>query len=96
MDTIRKSFGDELQEIKQDILKMGSVVEEMLVGSVHALQLRDEKIPLALAGGLLLEAELLRDNLRAELTRRGDAFSPVVLVREPVIGAVRIAAELIK
>jgi len=42
MDTIRKSFGDELQEIKQDILKMGSVVEEMLVGSVRALQLRDE------------------------------------------------------
>ncbi len=41
MDTIRKSFGDELQEMKQDILKMGSVVEEMLVGSVRALQTRD-------------------------------------------------------
>ena len=32
METIRKSFADELQEMKQDILKMGSVVEEMLVG----------------------------------------------------------------
>ena len=42
METIRKSFGDELHEMKQDILKMGSVVEEMLVGSVRALQLRDE------------------------------------------------------
>ena len=42
MYTIRKSFSDELQEMKQDILKMGSVVEEMLVGSVRALQLRDE------------------------------------------------------
>lgn len=42
METIRKSFADELQEMKQDILKMGSVVEEMLVGSVRALQLRDE------------------------------------------------------
>ncbi|MCE5200472.1 MAG: phosphate signaling complex protein PhoU [Armatimonadota bacterium] len=44
MDTIRKSFADELQEMKQDILKMGSVVEEMLVGSVRALQLRDEML----------------------------------------------------
>ena len=41
METIRKSFADELREMKQDILKMGSVVEEMLAGSMHALQLRD-------------------------------------------------------
>jgi phosphate transport system protein len=46
MDSIhtRKSFDDELQEMKQDILKMGSVVEEMLVGSVRALQTRDEML----------------------------------------------------
>lgn len=44
MDTTRKSFDEELQEMKQDILKMGSVVEEMLVGSVRALQLRDEML----------------------------------------------------
>jgi len=42
MDCIRKSFDDELRETTQDILKMGSVVEEMLVGSVRALQTRDE------------------------------------------------------
>ena len=44
METIRKSFADELNEMKQDILKMGSVVEEMLVGSIQALQLRDEML----------------------------------------------------
>lgn len=44
MEIIRKSFADELNEMKQDILKMGSVVEEMLVGSVRALQLRDEML----------------------------------------------------
>lgn len=44
METIRKSFADELNEMKQDILKMGSVVEEMLVGSIRALQLRDEML----------------------------------------------------
>jgi phosphate transport system protein len=44
MDTIRKSFEEEIQEMKQDILKMGSAVEEMLVGAIRALQLRDEMI----------------------------------------------------
>lgn len=42
METIRKSFEEELHGMKQDILKMGSVVEEMLVGSARALQTRDE------------------------------------------------------
>ncbi len=44
METIRKSFADELREMKQDILKMGSVVDEMLTGSIRALQLRDEML----------------------------------------------------
>jgi len=76
------------------IERAAAALADTVIGVARALQLRDEKIPLALAGGLLLEAELLRANLRAELTRRGDAFAPIVLVREPVIGAVRIAMEL--
>lgn len=44
METIRKSFADELDEMKQDILKMGAVVEEMLTGSIRALQLRDQML----------------------------------------------------
>lgn len=40
----RKSFDEELQEMKQDILKMGSVVEEMLAGSVRALRERDKPL----------------------------------------------------
>jgi len=41
METIRKSFADELNEMTQDILKMGAVVEEMLTGSVKALRQQD-------------------------------------------------------
>jgi N-acetylglucosamine kinase-like BadF-type ATPase len=78
------------------IERAAATLVDTVVGVARALQLCDEKIPLALAGGLLLEAELLQTSLRAELTRRGDAFSPIVLVREPVVGAVRIAAELIR
>lgn len=44
METIRKSFEDELNEMKQDILRMGAAVEEMLVGSITALRLRDEML----------------------------------------------------
>lgn len=44
MDTIRKSFGEELGEIKQSILKMGSVVEDMLCGSVKALRERNASL----------------------------------------------------
>lgn len=39
--SIRKSFDEELQEMKQDILKMGSVVEDMLAGAVKALRERN-------------------------------------------------------
>lgn len=38
---IRKSFDEQLTEMKQDILKMGAVVEEMLAGAVKALQERN-------------------------------------------------------
>lgn len=43
MDTsyTRRSFDEELQEMKRDILRMGSVVEEMLAGSVEALRTRN-------------------------------------------------------
>lgn len=41
MVSIRKSFDEELQEMKRDILGMGSVVEDMLAGSVDALRTRN-------------------------------------------------------
>ncbi len=75
------------------IERAASALADTVIGLARVLQLRDEKIPLALAGGLLLEAELLRAHLRTELTRRGDQFAPIVLVREPVEGAVRMAIE---
>ena len=60
------------------------------------LDFGDEKIPLALTGGLVLNAETLRAGLLRELENRGDRYSPVAVVRDPVMGAVRIAMKLIK
>jgi N-acetylglucosamine kinase-like BadF-type ATPase len=74
--------------------RTATALADTVIGVSRVLELRDEKIPLALAGGLLLETESLRKSLHADLIRRGDAFFPIVLVREPVIGAVRLAVEL--
>lgn len=57
----------------------------------RALRFAEEKIPLAFAGGLLLGAELLQKELWARLKEN---FAPIALVREPVVGAVKIAREL--
>lgn len=56
MDTIhtRKSFDEELQEMKQDILKMGSIVEDMLSGAVKALSERN---------GALAEEVIIKDDV---------------------------------
>lgn len=41
---IRKSFDEQIEEVKQEILKMGSVVEEMLCGAIKALGERDREL----------------------------------------------------
>ena len=65
-----------------------------VIAVARQLQFPPGDIPLALTGGLLLEAELVRTRLAAELGKRGAHFSPIALVREPVAGAVRMAIEL--
>jgi N-acetylglucosamine kinase-like BadF-type ATPase len=53
-----------------------------------------QPIPLALTGGLLLGAPLLRTQLLNALSVQGCECSPVILVDQPVMGAVRFAREL--
>lgn len=65
-----------------------------IIAVARALNLREEKIPLAITGGLVLEAETLRARLIEIAESRGYRFAPVELVREPVIGAVRLARRL--
>lgn len=40
-DTVRSAFSEEIKELEQDILKMGSVVEQMLHKSIEALGTRN-------------------------------------------------------
>jgi hypothetical protein len=53
-----------------------------------------QAIPLALTGGLLLGAPLLRTQLLDALSAQGCECSPVILVDQPAMGAVRLAREL--
>lgn len=66
-----------------------------MIGAVaRALELR-ETIPLALTGGLLIETESLRARLVAIVRERGYACAPIELVRQPALGAVKIATQLL-
>jgi N-acetylglucosamine kinase-like BadF-type ATPase len=58
----------------------------------HALAFQEPAIPLALTGGLLLESEFFRARLLALLPP--GRYSPVLLVDQPLLGAVRVAITL--
>jgi N-acetylglucosamine kinase-like BadF-type ATPase len=78
------------------IERASAALADTVIAVARQLRFRESEIPLALTGGLLLETELLRTNLVAELKSRGTNFSPITLVPEPVAGAVRIAIELMR
>jgi N-acetylglucosamine kinase-like BadF-type ATPase len=59
---------------------------------VEALGLDPKAVPLALAGGTLLGSDAYRGRLLAALANRGIRAEPVSLVREPALGAVRLAS----
>jgi N-acetylglucosamine kinase-like BadF-type ATPase len=76
------------------IERAAAALADIVTAVARQLQFQEEEIPLALTGGLLLEAELLRASLIAELKSRGADFSPIVLVHDSVAGAVRLAIEM--
>jgi len=40
---LRKTFETEIQQVKDDVLVLGSMVEQAILGSVEALKKRDTK-----------------------------------------------------
>lgn len=78
---------------------LGEAVDA-LVAQLHAvvrmLHLEATTVPLALAGGLILNASSLRAEVLRTAYTRGLNFQPVTLVHEPVRGAVRLALELVR
>lgn len=67
----------------------------MAAAVARKLDLAGRPFPLALAGGVLLGSERLRRNLAGQLESCGLHAAPVQLVAEPVLGAVKLAAQSI-
>jgi N-acetylglucosamine kinase-like BadF-type ATPase len=83
--------GDKVAQ--QLVTRAGEELARTVLAVVKRLDLGREPIPLAMTGGLLLSAELVRQRLLEALNANGNKFLPE-LVHEPVIGAVRIASRL--
>lgn len=71
-----------------------SALADALGAVARALELQDAPIPLALAGGLLLQAPALRAEVLRVARARALNFQPVALAHAPVRGAVRLALTL--
>ena len=78
------------------VTRAGEELARAALAVAHALKFKQEEISLALTGGLLLETELVRVELLRVLARSEYRFAPIELVREPAIGAVRLARELVR
>jgi N-acetylglucosamine kinase len=78
----------------QLIIESGNALADALDAVARALKIEPSAIPLALAGGLLLDAPTMRASVLSAASARGLNFQPVTLVREPVRGAVRLALDL--
>ena len=92
---IRVSEGGD-QVARRLIERASESLVDTIIAVVERLSFQEEEIPLALAGGLLLRAAWLRANLLTALERCRHRFAPIVQVDEPVIGAVRLAVELLR
>ncbi len=76
------------------IARAGQELAAAIIAVARALNIAEKEIPLALAGGLLLNAGSLRAQLLAALNASAFIFAPVEWVNEPVKGAVKIALDL--
>ena len=78
--------------VADDIVRAGARALAQAVLAV-ARSLALQTTPLALTGGLLLNAALVREHVLQDLRTSEINFDPITLVHEPVNGAVRIAQQ---
>ncbi|MCY2971911.1 MAG: hypothetical protein NTZ30_14735, partial [Planctomycetota bacterium] len=62
------------------------------VGAVHKqMNLKDEMVPLTLAGSLICKSDVFRQALLAHLEKMDIKVGLLTLVHEPALGALRMA-----
>jgi N-acetylglucosamine kinase len=78
------------------VARAGASLAQIVLAVARALDFGSDPTPLALAGGLLLGGDGLREALMAALSGSGRTFAPIGEAREPVAGAVAIARSLLE
>lgn len=68
---------------------------KMVESVAKQLSFTDQPIPLVLAGGIAVNQPILRERLRIQLAQLAMAIEAVVIVDEPVMGALAIAHKLL-
>lgn len=82
-------------EVATSIVKQAG---ESIALAIHAVSTRlamNGAIPLGLAGGLVTKSDLMRRSVLDAAYARGLCLTPVALVDQPAIGAIRLAQRLI-
>lgn len=77
--------------IADEIVREAARQLAAMVSAVTARLGLGKSIPLALGGGVLVGSELLCGRLHEELLARGIQPAPITVVREPVLGALKLA-----
>ena len=80
--------------VAQRLVQQAGEALAIAVSAVSRALGMTQAIPLALTGGLLLGAPLLRTHVLDALSARGGEYAPVIVVDQPVVGAVHLAQEL--
>ncbi|MBI5567580.1 MAG: BadF/BadG/BcrA/BcrD type ATPase [Chloroflexi bacterium] len=80
--------------VAQRLVQQAGEALALAVNAVSRALDMTQAIPLALTGGLLLGAPLLRAHVIDALGAQGCEYAPVIVVDQPVLGAVRLAQEL--
>lgn len=85
---MRKTFESEIQQLKDEMLVMGSLVEQAILGSVEALKTRD--IP---ASQLLYEADKRINTIRYEIEEK---VMIAIATQQPMAHDLRLLASLLE
>ena len=83
---------DEADEVAMEILdQAGRELAAMVAAVAGKLELQSNRFPVALAGGLLTRSVMLTERLSCHLASLGLKAEPIASVRDPVLGAVKLA-----
>src|SRR5512145_130547 len=84
----KRHFERELDELKQRILRMGGIVEDLFLRSIEALSERDRS--------LLTEASRIETEIDAEEVRIEEDCLKLIALYQPVAGDLRFIASVLK